>query len=218
MSKKLNETPAYELAGLTMDLMSKIRNEVISITEFKKFLTMKSKERRNVFGVSSPEEQQNQFLKLISGKENIIIKSCDGQENLAGDRDFFLGGIGNGFRIWGLNNQGVPTKEISVEVHELVKDATFAQMFGSLGTDLDKLCLTQHQIKMFCKKSSGWLRTDERETFFLFKEKGQFFVAGVVIVPDGLCVGPYVEVYDLENVWVLRAKYAYLLVVPQQEL
>lgn len=51
MNTKLNETPAYELAGLMMDLMSNIRKGVISILELKKFLMMKSSDRRNIFGI-----------------------------------------------------------------------------------------------------------------------------------------------------------------------
>ena len=63
-------------------------------------------------------------------------------------------------------------------------------MFYSLGgTDQDSLCLTQYQIKMFCKKNSGWLRNDGHVTFFLFKVDGQFFVAGVSADPDGFSVG-----------------------------
>lgn len=64
MRKQLNETPAHELAGLTIDLMSKIRDEVISVAEFKKFLTMKSKERRKIFGVSVIDEHPK--MKLVS--------------------------------------------------------------------------------------------------------------------------------------------------------
>lgn len=46
---------------------------------------------------------------------------------------------------------------------------TFAKIFTSFRGDLDKLCLTQHQIKAFCKKHANWLRTNGYATFFLFK-------------------------------------------------
>lgn len=68
MRTNLNETPAYELAGLIMDLMSKIRKDVISILEFKKFLTMKSSERRKIFGIPVFEEHPKMKL-MASGIE-----------------------------------------------------------------------------------------------------------------------------------------------------
>lgn len=64
MSNKLNETSGYEIAGLIVDLMSKIRKGVISILELKKFLTMKSSERRKIFGVPILEEHPK--MKLVT--------------------------------------------------------------------------------------------------------------------------------------------------------
>ncbi len=64
MSNKLNETSGYEIAGLIMDLMSKIRKGVISILELKKFLTMKSSERRKIFGV--PILKEHPKMKLVT--------------------------------------------------------------------------------------------------------------------------------------------------------
>lgn len=63
MRTNLNETPAYELAGLIMDLMSKIRKDVISIFEFKEFLMMKSSDRRKIFGVPILSEHPKMKLK-----------------------------------------------------------------------------------------------------------------------------------------------------------
>lgn len=64
MSNKLNETSGYEIAGLIVDLMSKIRKGVISILELKKFLTMKSSERRKIFGIPILEEYPK--MKLVT--------------------------------------------------------------------------------------------------------------------------------------------------------
>lgn len=78
MSKKLNETPAYELAGLTMDLMSKVRKDVISTFELKRFLAMKSSERRKIFGTLVAEE--NPKIKLVNS--SVVVSGFVGEFNL----------------------------------------------------------------------------------------------------------------------------------------
>ena len=93
----------------------------------------------------------------------------------------------------------------------MAKDATFAQMFGSLKADLDKLCLTQHQIKTFCEKHQNLLRADGYGTFFLFKGEGQFFVADVRVRSDGLRV--YVYRFGYDFVWHAGGRHR--VVVPQ---
>ncbi len=81
------------------------------------------------------------------------------------------------------------TKRTTVWVYEMgEKDATFAQMFGSLSNDLNKLCLTYAHIKNFVKKYRNWLRIDGYGTFFLFKVGDKFFVVSVSINSAGLVV------------------------------
>jgi len=153
----------------------------------------------------------NAILRLISGGKSIIIDDCDGSETIANAKDIFKSGIDSDFKNWGTDKPGQATEETAVQVHEMVKDATFAQMFGSLGTDLDKLCLTQHQIKKFCKKHANWLRTDGYGTFFLFKVEDQYFVANVNVRGDGLRV----YVGRLESGYVWGAEGLRRVVVPQ---
>jgi len=156
-------------------------------------------------------KKDNAILRLLTKGESIIIDSCDGSETLANAKETFKAGIDGDFKNWGTNKPSNRTEETAVAVHEIVKDATFAQMFGSLGTDLDKLCLTQHQIKNFCKKHSNLLRTNGYATFFLFKVEDQFFVASVGVDSGGLSV----SVYGLERDDVWNARCAPRVVVPQ---
>ena len=142
------------------------------------------------------------ILKLLSGGKTIIVDACDGSETLANAKEVFKYWIDPDFENWGTNKPGKMTAETAVAVHEIVKDSTFSQIFSSLGTDLDKLCLTQHQIKVFCKKHSKWLRADGYATFFLFKEDEQFFVASVGVDSDGLRVS--VCRFEGDNVWYAR--------------
>lgn len=153
----------------------------------------------------------NSILRLISKGESIAIPACDGSETLAKANDVFKSGIDLDFKNWGLNEPGKPTAEIAVQVHEMVENATFAQMFGFLGADLDKLCMTQHQIKTFCEKHLKWLRSDGNATFFLFKEGDRFFVAYVSVRPGGLYV--YASRFGSDRVW--RAGRRHRVVVPQ---
>lgn len=153
----------------------------------------------------------NSIPRLISGGESIIIDACDGSETIADAKDAFKSGIDPGFENWGTNKSGVATEDVAVQVNEMVKDATFAQMFGSLGTDLDKLCLTQHQVKKFCKKHANWLRADGYGTFFLFKVEDEYFVVSVDVHSDGLVVG--VNRLGLDYVW--HGAYRHRVVSPQ---
>ena len=151
------------------------------------------------------------ILKLISEAHEIIIETCDGSQTIATAKETFKSGIDSDFKSWGTNKAGASTEKTPVQVHEMVKDATFAQMFGSLGIDLDKLCLTQHQIKTFCEVHKEWLRKDGYATFFLFKVDEQFFVASVHVSSDGL----YVRVCRFGDDRVWRAENFLRMVVPQ---
>ena len=102
---------------------------------------------------------------LVSEGVPLTIDVLDGKEILANATEVFLAGIDGDLKNWALDKVDVATKETAVNVYELVSDATFAQMFGSLSNDLDKLCLTQAQIKSFCTKYPDWIRGDGFGTF-----------------------------------------------------
>lgn len=156
-------------------------------------------------------EKVSSILRLLSGSETITIGKYDSVQILAQAKDVFKPGIDSDFKNWKLDNAGRATEETAVAVHELVQDATFAKMFGSLGIDLNKLCLTQHQIRVFCENHSKWLRTDGYATLFLFKENEEFFVARVYVLSCGLSV--YVFRFGRDRVW--DAAYQHRVVVPQ---
>jgi len=157
------------------------------------------------------EKESVPILKLLSNGQTLILEALDGTATLAQAKETFKSGIDPDFKNWGTDKPGKATEETAVRVHGMVQNATFAQMFGSLGSDLDKLCLTQHQIKAFCAKHPDWLRQDGYATFFLFKVEDQFFVADVYVYSDGL----YVFVRRLARGLVWNAGYARRVVVPQ---
>lgn len=168
--------------------------------EFQNFL--------NSFGVSK-NTPTDYLRKLVS---NWMLDECDGKSTIADSTEIFYS-IDPDFENYGANEKGVATPKIPLEVHELVKNGTFSQIFNSLNSDLDKLCLTQNQILNFIKNNKNWLRIDGWRTFFLFKSREKFFVAHVSVVSDGLNVR--VRRFDLDSVWY--AEYRSRFVTPQLE-
>ena len=154
---------------------------------------------------------RNGFLKLISGNEPLILDACDGTQTLADAKDMFTL-ISLDFRNCGADEKGPTTEETAVDVYKMTENATFLQMFGSLRSDVRKLCLSQHQIKMFIKKYRKWLQAEGHTTFFLFKSNNNLFVAGVNFFcsNDSLRV----DVYQFESLCIWYAEYCHRVVVP----
>jgi hypothetical protein len=163
--------------------------------------------------LNSFEDSKNtstEYLRKLVG--NLILNESDGQNTIADSKNVFYS-IDSDFKNYGANEKGVATPKTRVEVHELIKNGTFRQIFGSLNSDLDKLCFTQDQILNFIKNHKSWLRTDGYGTFFLFKSNGKFFVAYVFVHSDGLVF--HVHHFDDVNVW--NAVFRYRFVFPQLE-
>ncbi|OIP55793.1 hypothetical protein COU24_00050 [Candidatus Kuenenbacteria bacterium CG10_big_fil_rev_8_21_14_0_10_39_14] len=122
------------------------------------------------------------ILKLISGGERLILDACDGKRTIVTAKKFFATGLLDpNFRKWGTNKTSKPTPETDVLVYEMERNATFAQIFSSLGDDINQLCFTQHQIINFIEKHSSWLRIKGDGIFFLFKVGDDFFIADVYL-------------------------------------
>lgn len=163
------------------------------------------------FNKASKEEIS--VLHLLSRHNSITIDPCDGTKTLANDKEVFKAGIDHHLEEWGTNSCSGAIKETCIEIHGLVKDATFEKMFGSFGVSLNKLCLTQHQIIRFCEKYEALVRTSgiETKTFFLFKVGNQFFVAYARVLHKGLRI--HVHRFEFSNPW--EARYAPRIAVPQ---
>ena len=149
-------------------------------------------------------------LRLISGGKSVKLATTDGKETLAKAKDVFVY-IDPDFKHYGCDVKSEAAPETEVTVYEMVKDGTFAQLFGGFGENLDRLCLTQAQIKAFARDQRNWLRSDGYATFFLFKVGSEFFVADVYVYADGL----YVYVHRLSDDLVWDAESRHRIVVPQ---
>lgn len=156
-----------------------------------------------------PKAEPAQFLRLISGDTKIILGATDGKAVISQASKVFDGWIDPDFVNYGADEASGPTPETPVAVHEMVKDATFEQMFG---VESGKHCLTQSQIIRFVEKHRIWLCTDGYGTFFLFRSKGKLFVARVFVGDYGRLM-VYVSRFAYDRVW--SAGYRYRVVVPQ---
>jgi hypothetical protein len=155
---------------------------------------------------------------LVTG---ISIVATDGTETLWEASDVFTGYCDSDLRDWDLNIPGKPTPEMLADVPELSEDGTFAQIYGSLGVDLNKLLFSQGQIKAFARdyRDDKKLRLDKTVAFLLFtrgdepvnEDKSNLFVA-LVHVRDGLL---RVYVYEFSHGSVWRAEYERRFVLPQ---
>lgn len=158
-------------------------------------------------------EQVKVYLRRLFPNDTIIVGAVDGTKTIVRAKEVFTRGVYVNFTRWDLDVSGAPTPDMPVEVYEMVQDGTSFQLFGSLNTDLGKLCFTQGQIVEFCEKHREHLRTKSYGTFFLFREEEQFFVASVRVEGGGRL---RVIVYSLENDNVWESLYSPRVVVPQQ--
>lgn len=124
------------------------------------------------------------YLRLISGGHSLTIKACSGKRTIAKAKMVFRGHIDPDFVGYGLDVEGVATPDMGVEVHELVSDGQFENIYNNVERDLEKLVLTQDQVISFVEDHLEGLRKDNSETFFLLKKGKDFFVARVSS-PDG---------------------------------
>ncbi len=154
----------------------------------------------------------NHYLQPISGGE-AVIPACDGTETIADNgKGVFTGWIDPDFKNYGANGRGQATPETKVQVYEMIEDADFATMFGSLNEDTDKLCLTQHQILEFVRSRPDLLTGDGYATFFAFKSKGKLFVVDTGKLGGGP-LGAAISRFGYGSKW--PAQHRLRVVVPQ---
>jgi hypothetical protein len=83
-------------------------------------------------------------------------------------------------------------------------------MFGSFGVAVDRLALTQAQIKQFAKRYPNWLKKGGNGSFFPFEIGNELFVAALYFFSDGR-LGVRVRRLTLERIF--RAQKRHRLVV-----
>ena len=78
--------------------------------------------------------------------------------------------IDEDFKRWGFGSQRYATRKTSAEAYGLWVNATIKEMFTPLSSsNLGALCVTEHQVKLFCKEYQDRMGTRDYLTFFLTK-------------------------------------------------
>ena len=125
-----------------------------------------------------------EHLHLISNDTRLVIPPTKGVETLI-DQNVFYEIEDSLFSPPYQTSPDGSKSEVEVQVFELVKDGRFAKIFSSFDVSLNNLCLTQEQIKTFCRYYPEWLRKSGFTTSFLFHLAGSVWVASVVVRCDG---------------------------------
>ena len=173
--------------GLIKATIERAQNETSLFNSALKKLVNSSEEDLKLFLKTESTHKEKQCVLSVLTSTPLKLKALSGKTNIVKAEDVFSRYISFEFKNWGLNQESQSTKKTKgILVYEIIKNATLSQMFGSLNDDLDKLCLTQHQIVQFCQEYPGILR-GSRAIFFMFKENGEFFFARVN-EGDGLSV------------------------------
>ncbi|MCX6792685.1 MAG: hypothetical protein NTY12_01540 [Candidatus Falkowbacteria bacterium] len=159
----------------------------------------------------------NEILKLLCANEIITIDAVYGNQTFKIiAEDIFKGGISYCFEEWSilLDRVSKATEKTPVQITKLVADSSLHTIFNSLSKskDLEKLCLTQSQIRNFCLKYKKRFWQDNSSVFFLFMENKQYFVAHVSSTFFGLHVN--VQGILFEHVW--KAKDNCIIVTPKK--
>jgi hypothetical protein len=185
MKKKFTVTPEQHV-GIRM-LMSEIRRQLSQedgspLDPQLVYLTL----QEIIESDSSDNKKKNPVLRLVSVGVSLIIGACDGSKTLANSEKIFKVHLNKNIHL-GNGLERTPSFETAVEVYETEKNVTPAEIFFSLADELDKLCLSEHQVVVFCKKYYQWLRIGSYSppTFFMFKGEKDFFLAHVFAASSG---------------------------------
>lgn len=167
-------------------------------------------------------EVKPSILRLISEEKPLTLKALKGDRLISGASKVFTSFISGDFVDWGVNKPGIATQKTSIQVHEMVSDGKFMEIFSSLPGTWAQKWLSQDQVIEFCETLPDWLRQEGYATFFLIKKNENKpideknpednLVVVFVFVRSG---GLRVTVDRLENDDVWYGGHAYRVVTPQ---
>lgn len=159
--------------------------------------------QRVLFKSLCPQEDKqlfsgNDYLKLISGNQPLIVSGCD--DKIIEKADDMFAYVNSDFINYKANEKHSATPDTPFGVYELQKDSTFKEFFTSVTPNLDSMCFTHGQIREIVKNNRSWLRTEGYGNFFLLKSNNSFFVAHVYFRTDG-GAGVSVRRFEYDLVW-----------------
>jgi len=156
------------------------------------------------------------ILRCISSGHILKLKASDGSRIIRDARGTFPSGIYGNFSGLGLNKPGLASPEMIVDVHEVISNAKFMNLFESLPGAWNQKWIPQDKVIEFCETLPDWLHPHGDATFFLTKkDKGKPVDENkpeenlAVIVVQTYVGGPYVIAGSLEsdNLWCGEARH-----------
>jgi len=161
------------------------------------------------------------ILRLISDQA-LNIKALDGNRFIYNSKQTFKSYIDPSFVNWNLNKAGIATDKTKVQVHEMIGNGTFIDIFSSMPGAWSQKWLSQDQIIEFCETLPYWLRQKGLATFFLTKKDENKPIDEnkpednlVVILVSVRSGGLSVRVRRLEDGDVWDGEYRHRVVSPQ---
>ena len=205
--------------GLIKATIERVQNEKpLFNSALKKLVNSSEKELEDFLKRRLEDKNENDILRLISGGKKLPIKASSGKTTIAVSKKIFKSGIDFDFVNWELDKSGPATAEILSDVYEIIRDATFKQIFTAFPAKRDDLIMMQDQIIDFCKTHPTWLRQDGAATFFLTKKDwnadvsdDNLFVVYVHVYSDGLGISAHR--FEDDGVWDARCLHR--VVIPQ---
>ena len=156
---------------------------------------------------------KNAVLRKISEGHSIIVPATTGQRTLAQANSVFTH-LDPDFKNWETDVVSEAKPETPADIYKQIKNATFADIFTSLSSNLDPLLWEQEQIIAFVESHKNWLHPEGYGNFFLFKVGSSVFVAGVYLYSDGELRA---RVYRFAHASIWRASRRRSVFVPQLE-
>lgn len=191
-------------AGLTeenMTILTREENAQRAVNLWKKnFL---ENDQKPIVTVSSS------VLQYISDGQEIIIPPCDGREKFGQTKKVFVT-VAKKLTGREVIQNDEPTDATPVAVHQLIDDATFAQMFLSK----EEVLFTEMQIIEFSKVYPNWLQTGDGATFLLFKDNKEITVATIFVNPNKTLWLDYRDFYS-STIW--KEKNGHRIVIPKSK-
>src|SRR5258708_4632216 len=151
------------------------------------------------------ESEANIYLRRIFAEQTVkLVATVGGIVNERLVRMTFSGDIDSRLLTW----KSKPMPPTNVEIHDMIADATYAELFPSLAADLNLLRWQWVQVLEFCDEHRDKLRAGGYSTFFLITTDGEpvakdlsnVFVARVALGDNGQPEA-YVNPFSHRIVW-----------------
>jgi hypothetical protein len=145
-------------------------------------------------------KQQKSILRLISGDHELKLQASDGSRLICEATDVF-NLISPNFVKLGINKPGAVTPEMLSNVHEIVGEGTFMDIFQELPGNWSQKWLPQDKVIDFCEKYPNWInregfivlliKKDEDKPIDEKKLDDNLIVVIVYVFSDGLNVNVF---------------------------